>query len=534
MPLFQKLARNCALKAEASQSLANISTQKTITKLLTFIHSKSSDPMTVRKLSFTVLFALVSFALSAQEAAPTGTYRSFSPADSWELGLDLGTPFVVGDVDSKFPGFGGGLHVRKSLDHIFSVRFNANYFKAENEDEGTTPRTSEMSWLSGSGQLVVALNNFRFNKPHRKILVNGFVGLGVNNYSTEFSNITQNDPTVTNELEGTTNAHLELGANISFRVSPRFNISLEHTVYSVFGKNADLLDSDANVGRDVTTYRDIVHFPHVSLNYNLGGTDKNGLKKSEPLYWANPMSMVSDAITALEARPVYDPTDTDGDGIIDAIDDEDNSPAGARVDTKGVTLDSDGDKVPDYKDKEPYSPPGFTVNADGVAQTPKYTTEAEVNRIVDAKIAAIKFPEPPTNDWFFPSVNFGDNRYDLRYSEYEKLYQVATVLKQNPNIKVVAIGNTDRRGPEGYNNVLSYNRAKAAIEFLVSQHGIARDRLILNWAGESSALIPVNGSNAANRRVEFRVAKGETEMGRPEGPEAGKGGKFQGNKDAGY
>ena len=66
-----------------------------------------------------------------------------------------------------------------------------------------------------------------------------------------------------------------------------------------------------------------------------------------------------------------------------------------------------------------------------------------------------------------------------------------------------------------------------------SQHGIDRSRLILNWAGEATAIVPVNGSNAANRRVEFRVAKGETEMARPEGKEAGKG-SFKGNKDAGF
>lgn len=488
--------------------------------------------MTVRKLSSALFFVLVSFALSAQDAAPTGTYRSFSPADQWELGVNLGLPFIVGDVDSKFPGFGGGLHVRKSLDHIFSLRFGANYFTTKNEED---VRSSENTWLSGSAQVVVAVNNFRFNKPTRKLLVNVFAGVGFDNYKTDYANISQDNGPASGSLESTTNGHLELGFGLAYRISPKFNIGLEHTVFTVFGGNADLLDSDENVDRSVTTYRDVLQFPHLSLNFNLGGTDKKtGLKRAEPLYWANPMGMVGDAIAALEARPVYDPTDTDGDGIIDAIDDEDNSPAGARVDTKGVTMDSDADKVPDYKDKEPYSPPGYAVDAMGVAQgLPKFTTENDVNRIVDAKIAAIKFPEAKSNDWFFPSVNFADNSFSLRYSEYEKLYQVATVLKQNPSLKVVAIGNTDRRGSEGYNNVLSYNRAKAAIEFLVSQHGIDRSRLILNWAGESTAVVPVNGSNAANRRVEFRVAKGETEMGRPEGPEAGKG-KMQGNKDAGY
>lgn len=480
--------------------------------------------MTVRHLTFSILFTLVSFAAMAQEAS--APYRAFSPKDKWEIGVHLGLPFVVGDIDSKFPGFGGGLHVRKSLDHIFSVRGGLLYAKTSNEETAANlTASSDNTWLSGSLQLVGALNNFRSNKPNRKLLLNGFVGLGFNNFSTEYANITQHSNAVASG-ESTTNAHIEMGAGLSYRINPKFNIGLEHTVYSVFGKNADRLDSDENVGRPVTTYRDILHYPHLVLAFNIGKAGKDGVAKSEPLYWGDPNAMISKAISDLEARAVYDPTDTDGDGIIDAIDAEINSPAGARVDTKGVTLDSDGDKVPDYKDKEPFSPPGYSVNGDGVAQgLPKYTTEAQVNTIVDEKIRAIKFPEPKTNDWFLPSVNFGDNRYDIRYSEYEKLYQVATVLKQNPGIKVVAVGHTDARGSEGYNNMLSYNRANAAVEFLKTNYGIAADRIILNYAGESTALVPAKGSNAANRRVEFRVAKGETNQSRPEGANAGKGGK---------
>ena len=485
--------------------------------------------MTVRHLTLSVLFTLASYAAMAQDAA--APYRSFSPKDKWEVGVHVGLPFVVGDVDAKFPGFGGGLHVRKSLDHIFSLRGTFLYAKTKNE-EGLS--TSENSWLSGSLQLVGALNNFRSNRATRRLLLNGFVGLGFNNFSTDFTNIPQNPNSLANG-ESSTNAHFEVGGGLSYRINPKFNIGLEHTVYSLFGKNADRLDSDENVGRSVTTYRDILHYPHLVLAFNLGKAGKDGMAKAEPLYWTDPNAAISKAISDLEARPVYNPTDTDGDGIIDDIDDEDNSPAGARVNTKGVTLDSDGDKVPDYKDKEPYSPPGYAVNGDGVAQgLPKYTTEREVNNIVDEKIKAIKFPEPKTNDWFFNSVNFGDNRYDLRYSEYEKLYQVATVLKQNPGIKVVAVGHTDARGSEGYNNVLSYNRANAAVEFLVKNYGVDRSRIILNYAGEAGPLVPVMSSNAANRRVEFRVAKGETEQSRPTGPDAGKGGKKMDANKSGF
>ena len=496
--------------------------------------------MTVRKLTLVLLFVAAYIGIYAQTPGEVttggGTYRSFTPKDQWELGVHVGVPFVAGDLDSKL-GFGGGLHVRKSIDHIFSIRANGMFGQTKNEGGGTNDtRTSKTTWIGGGGQLVAALNNIRFDKPTRKILLQGFAGVGVSNFKVEYGDILVQDATAPGDGEiSATVPYVDFGGSLGFRVSPKFNIALEYTVASVFGREADRLDAEANIGNNQTTYRDNLHYPNVRLNFNLGGKTKDGVAKAEPLYWSNPLAGVSEAITALEARPIYDPTDTDGDGIIDAIDDEDNSPAGAKVNTRGVTLDSDGDKVADYMDKEPFSPPGYSVNTDGVAQgLPKYTTEKQVNDIVDAKLANFKLPtQPGLSNWFLPMIYFTDNNYTVRYSEYEKIYQVASVLKQNPDLKIVVVGHTDSRGSEKYNNVLSYNRAKSAIEFLVSQHGIARERLILNWVGEGSPLIPVTGSNLSNRRVEFMVAKGQTEMPRPEGKEAGKG-TFKGNKDAGY
>ena len=507
--------------------------------------------MTVRKIAIATLFAIAGFNLSAQDEAPEAAssgYRSFSPADKWEIGIGGGGAFMVGDLDPKF-GYGAGLHLRKSLDHIFSVRGNINYANAkgqgENGTQGLADREADMTWYSGSIQMVASLNNFRFNKPYRRILINAFAGVGINKFTTDYKNIRRRDGTpVPNfpnykngKIDPDPNGHAEAGAEVSFRINSKFNISLAHTIFSSFGLGADELDADNNYEDATTTYRDILHYPHLSLNFNIGKASKSGALKSEPLYWVNPLSAFQDAIAALEARPVYDPTDTDGDGIIDAIDQEKESPAGARVDTRGVTLDSDGDSVADHKDKEPYSPPGFKVDAMGVAQVPKekILSESDVNRLIDAKLAGFKLPTTKgLVDWFLPMIHFDLDRYDVKKAEYEKLYHVATVLKQNPEIKVAVIGHTDQSASARYNNVLSYNRAKAAIDFLVSQHGIARDRLILNWGGEDTALVPTSRSNYLNRRVEFKVATNEKEMNRPDGPEAGRGGRFSGNKDAGY
>jgi OmpA-OmpF porin, OOP family len=492
-------------------------------------HLKNSDLMSMRKFLFIALFASIGTSIAAQDAmAPTAPYRSFSSPDQWELGVHVGLPMVIGDLDAKIPAFGGGLHVRKSLDHIFSVRATTLFAKAENEDDAFG-RASDITWISGGADVVVALNNMIFNKPNRRLLINAFGGLGGTRSTVNYSGI----PVRGTGEDKFTAAYISGGAGVAYRVSPKFNIGLEYRVNSTFGKQGDQLDGDDNRTLDQTSYRDNLHYPHLVVAFNLGGKDKKtGLAKAEPRYWRNPIDEITGAISALEARPIYNPNDADNDGIIDDIDQEDDSPAGARVDSKGVTLDSDGDKVPDYKDKEPYSPPGYPVDAMGVAQVPKpnYVTEADVNRIVDAKLANFKLPtQQSVTDWFLPMVNFDLNSYTVKKSEYEKIYQVAQVAKNNPTLRFVVSGNTDRTSSETYNNVLSFNRATAVIAILTTQYGIARDRFVLNYAGESNNIVNTTAANLTNRRVEFRVAKaGDAEMARPEGPKAGVG-RIEGN-----
>jgi outer membrane protein OmpA-like peptidoglycan-associated protein len=48
------------------------------------------------------------------------------PKDMWELGVHGGYLQYAGDVNSQ-PGYGFGLHVRKSMGYVFSVRLNAMY-----------------------------------------------------------------------------------------------------------------------------------------------------------------------------------------------------------------------------------------------------------------------------------------------------------------------------------------------------------------------------------------------------------------------
>ena len=44
------------------------------------------------------------------------------PRNQWEVGLKVGAFSIAGDVRSVFPGFGAGVHVRKALGYVFSLR----------------------------------------------------------------------------------------------------------------------------------------------------------------------------------------------------------------------------------------------------------------------------------------------------------------------------------------------------------------------------------------------------------------------------
>ncbi len=463
----------------------------------------------------------------------------YTPKHMWEVGLHGGYAFNSGDLDFD-AGFGAGFHVRRALDHIFSIRVDGQFIRVNSSESGRPFEEFRANSIGGSAQGVVTLNNFRFDKPNRKFNLYVFAGPGVG-FLTFKGNRIAGGPEVDFFEEPEFQDFNQIGFNavagagIAIRVSPKFNIALEHKAMVPFGRTADYFDGDNNRQIAGTTYRDIPNYTNLRLNFNLGDASE----KSEPLYWVNPLNMVIDELTELKARPVLDLTDTDEDGIIDMLDQEADTPQGAAVDTRGVALDSDGDGVKDFEDAEPYSMPGLTVDSRGVAQAPAYLTQPQIEDLINGKLTAYQRTEDarPTGsleDWFLPMIHFNLNSYTIRKADYGHLKNVATVMRANPSVRVLVSGYTDKLASDDYNRVLSYNRAKSAKEYLVNRYGISPDRLIIQFKGKEDVLVPTNSGNFMNRRVEFSIAKGgETEMGQPSG-RAGQGTFFSGSRDAGY
>ncbi len=107
--------------------------------------------------------------------------------------------------------------------------------------------------------------------------------------------------------------------------------------------------------------------------------------------------------------------------------------------------------------------------------------------------------------WTTTGILFNVNSSGIRPQSYGVLKEIATVLKDNPEIKVKIIGHTDSDGSEATNLKLSKERAVAVKSFLTKKLGIEDSRMTTGGKGESDPVADNNTTEgkAQNRRVEF-------------------------------
>ena len=80
--------------------------------------------------------------------------------------------------------------------------------------------------------------------------------------------------------------------------------------------------------------------------------------------------------------------------------------------------------------------------------------------------------------------------------------QLAEVFKMNPGDRFVIEGHTDATGGEAHNKSLSERRAQAVINYLVTQHGLPRERFEGRGLGSAKLILPNDPTNGRNRRVQ--------------------------------
>ena len=102
---------------------------------------------------------------------------------------------------------------------------------------------------------------------------------------------------------------------------------------------------------------------------------------------------------------------------------------------------------------------------------------------------------------------FDFDKDDIRPEFRSELDEVGTFLNNNPDAYVKLVGYTDNIGSEEYNLGLSQRRADSAANYLMNQHNITRDRIVVSYYGETNPIASNDSEEgrAKNRRVEIAV-----------------------------
>jgi len=106
----------------------------------------------------------------------------------------------------------------------------------------------------------------------------------------------------------------------------------------------------------------------------------------------------------------------------------------------------------------------------------------------------------------FRNIQFANNSYEVPGAGFIELEKLKQVLTENPTLKVEISGHTDNIGKPEDNLLLSANRAKAIVDWLV-RNGIDANRLTYKGYGATQ---PIAGNDteagrAENRRTTFTV-----------------------------
>lgn len=107
-------------------------------------------------------------------------------------------------------------------------------------------------------------------------------------------------------------------------------------------------------------------------------------------------------------------------------------------------------------------------------------------------------------------------KYSLRDASINELERLIALLNENPTMRIELAGHTDTRGSVTDNQILSQNRAKSVVDYLIS-HGIDKSRLEYAGYGEAKPLISdgeiskmqsktdKEDAHQQNRRTEFKI-----------------------------
>lgn len=437
----------------------------------------------MRKIFFTLLFvATVSYAQN--------DYNRIS------LGLSVGMLSEMGSVKTEGLNPVFDLNVSKHITSQVSVSTNFMYGVAKGGADNQVFDANLSAMYMNLAYHIIQLE---------KIAIYLQGGVGLLGFSGEQDNVEYEQ-----NLFGKKSFIGNRSLGLKYQLFDNININLDFSLMNpLAGKGLDNASEDLAVNG--------FHTIKFGAIYTFGN------KMSNHAEWANPVDVVSNKVKEVEKDISDLSIDTDGDGVSDKFDKENDTPLGVAVDGSGRALDVDADGVPDYKDTDPFTAPGVQVNESGLE------LDDDKDGVPNSKDVEPNSPVGCTVNFqgrqivgkgaFLPTVFFDVSSTDIDYGNYQRLATVASVMKANPSYTLRVIGFADSVGASEANYRLGLKRANAVIEILINTFGIDINRMIADSQGENNLLANeqqkiklqdgmisnADGTRFLNRRVEFII-----------------------------
>jgi len=270
--------------------------------------------------------------------------------------------------------------------------------------------------------------------------------------------------------------------NAKYRLAPRGQNSafwkIGYGRYDSTPLNKNQTTARIGVGLDLATTQNLSVLMGVDGLLSVGGGKRDLLAYIGASYFFGGTQKTKPVVV-----PKPQPKDSDGDGVIDSIDECPTTTPNQIVDERGCERDSDNDGVADSQDKCLETPAGAKVDETGC-------------RVMLTKDVSISL-----------NVQFANNSDAISETYHNEIGRVAAFMRQYPDTSAVIEGHTDSRGAASYNQQLSQKRANAVMQYLIEKFQIAASRLSAKGVGEASPIASNETAEgrATNRRVQAEI-----------------------------
>jgi outer membrane protein OmpA-like peptidoglycan-associated protein len=485
--------------------------------------------------------------------------------NSISLGADFFSNIFLGDVKQHdfYPSsygnfnefrFSGALNAKKMFNNVYDIQGEIGLGKLAgirrefgkckhcstvySESIDTSSTKFKNRYFNYDASLLVNLSNLVLNTNRNeksKIKVIGEFGLGLISFRSVRRNLENSQILAlrgyesnyeNNELkkrDRQTELYYKFAAHMIYPLNDNIDLSGKVKYYIA---NSDDLDVTHYSAKDVNGSKN-----DKFVTFALGLTFNLGAKKSS-LHWYNPLDELYHTESKIKKKVQSMSRDSDGDGVADAFDKQNDTPEGVIVDGSGVPLDVDMDGVYDYQDEDLFTVKNAKVNAksveidsdgDGVPDSRDLEKSAK-NALVNYQGITVNKANPSDvgGVTILPSLFFNTSSANIRQEDFKRLALAARIIRDNPKEKYFVVGHADSRGTIEDNAELAKRRAQSAINYLVEAFGIDANRLEVVSKGETNPLFLKQGYDASseyenyqieaylnevNRRVDFIIKK---------------------------